>query len=1014
VGCGNGVRLVSVPTDEPLGAARARDVLRYWLASIRLEESLKVRPRAQRARAGTTLPRIDHPSAGQDYFKLPRAELARALDGEPVVRELDAELSAFFEGWLLQQYRRGADDSELAHVASFPVVHLPRGELAGLLRRGVKLRFGSRSGATFRVPTRNERRLGQLPPPPEQATIGPVTRQEDAWPFFVDTRLLSYPLGVSSEHIDALFESLRERGNLGEQEMLGLVTAALEAAARELGDTLDDSGAPLPRLLHAMQCLLRRSPTRAEVYPVGIVVDGTQAKTSWHLQRELVSLLADDAPLEGPLGAYLTGRPLPDGEAPQRALYPGAALTAHQRVAAERFWGSPFSAVQGPPGTGKTTLILHLCAEALTRQVDALLDRQAMGSELLLIASGNNRAVDNVIDPLTAQRALPLALRVGSRQVCEQQLGVQLRGVAAWLAQADVETEPLRQRAYARALADYADTRERVTHKLAPHQQALASAAERARLTEALASLPAIEEKQRGISLERARMLDGPLRKLVKRLEALSELCTAKPTLAHVAAVARHYQKTASRELHALETALAEAGLRLEVPLPPLEAPLEPARLMEAWEDGAETFLTRLAALREDVAGLLEQERHAATRQQLERQLEALGPNVQVPAPEQDDALSLELFTKALEVRESWAKVHARSLRSAVEAATQLVEQERSLRPLFRDAPTEAKLLIQLFGVWGSTLLSLGNCLPAEPELVVRTIVDEAGQCHPAHVVSALMRAKHALIVGDVHQLPPVIELTRDDDARLVRGTRPKLNERALAPYRVHAESQVSAQALADRAVRVRHSLVDHFRCQPEIIAVSDALCGYGLTVHPPPPDHASRASLLPHALCLRDLRGEQARHAGSLWNELELRETLQLVMLLLARGVVAADIAVITPYRGQLDQLRRGLLEHRVPLEQSVELAQLELPALRTSSGLALGTVHRFQGGERSIVLFSSVVSHPRSLGFLNERPNLLNVAISRAQQHFVCLGDRETLRKGALTRVLVEAASPFPSAAL
>jgi len=260
-----------------------------------------------------------------------------------------------------------------------------------------------------------------------------------------------------------------------------------------------------------------------------------------------------------------------------------------------------------------------------------------------------------------------------------------------------------------------------------------------------------------------------------------------------------------------------------------------------------------------------------------------------------------------------------------------------------------------------------------------------------------------------VHQLPPVLDLTRDDDERLVRGLRPKLDLRALAPYRVHEDSQVSAQALADRAVLARHTLVDHFRCQPEIIAISDALCGYGLRVHAPPPDAASRASLLPHALCLRDLHGEQARYAGSLCNERELQEALQMLMLLLARGVSVADVAIITPYRGQLDRLRHALLQERVPLERSAELDQLELPSMRASAALALGTVHRFQGGERSIVLFTSVVTDARSLGFLNERPNLLNVAISRAQQHFVCLGDADTLRRGARTRLLVDAARSF-----
>jgi superfamily I DNA and/or RNA helicase len=70
----------------------------------------------------------------------------------------------------------------------------------------------------------------------------------------------------------------------------------------------------------------------------------------------------------------------------------------------------------------------------------------------------------------------------------------------------------------------------------------------------------------------------------------------------------------------------------------------------------------------------------------------------------------------------------------------------------------------------------------------------------------------------------------------------------------------------------------------------------------------------------------------------------------------------------------------------------------------VALGTVHRFQGGERSIVLFSSVVTRASSLVFLNARPNLLNVAISRAQHHVVCLGHAAVLARGPRSRLLVD----------
>ncbi|MCP4135616.1 MAG: ATP-binding domain-containing protein, partial [bacterium] len=64
-------------------------------------------------------------------------------------------------------------------------------------------------------------------------------------------------------------------------------------------------------------------------------------------------------------------------------------------------------------------------------------------------------------------------------------------------------------------------------------------------------------------------------------------------------------------------------------------------------------------------------------------------------------------------------------------------------------------------------------------------------------------------------------------------------------------------------------------------------------------------------------------------------------------------------------------------------------------------GTVHRFQGGEKRIVLFSHVIAkgEPR---FLNSRVNLLNVAVSRAQKHFIFIGSLEALSRGTYTSLL------------
>ncbi len=1019
-------------------------MLRYWLAALRLEEALSVRPQARRANHAALVPKLEQPTPGQDYFKLPLdAGIAQLLAKQTQLkRAFDGELCGFFETWLDGQYRRTDDEGELSHLLCFPVVHLPKGELAGLLRCGVRLRFGNGENKAFKAPTRAERQRRVYPLPPDEVRLMRAPKIEGVWPFFIDTRLLRHPLGVAGESIDALFEALRGLSDANEQQMLALLTTTLEWSATRNATEPESVEAQatrlrasvaaesrelepwLARLTAAVRRLLDQSSSRAQVYAVGIVVDGTQAKTTWHLQRELNALLEGDGgaswKVESALGAYLTGGARAGGDLPQRSLFPGPGLTASQRAAAEHFWGSKLSAVQGPPGTGKTSLILHLCAEALVRQVEPMVDGGRMGSGLFLIASSNNRAVDNVIEPLSGGE-LPLALRAGSRQACEQQLAAGLGRTLAWLKRAESTGMGERLGRLTQANEQFKAKRAELDRVLAPRRAALSRIATRARLERELEALavPTPETPQAnalsllGVSTAQSKAILAALIPLEKRLHALSKLCEVAPGHAPLQALQRHFKRTAAKDQPPFEQALTNAGLTLELPqLPPqFKGKVSAEQQMERWEEASAQFLSQLDQLRAGFERSKVAAQQAEQRLRLRAELTALGADVAIPLAPDHEPQSRALFEAAVAVREAWAAQHVSELTKAVGAALRAVEQERSLRSLFRNDADSARWLCRLFNLWGSTLLSLGNCFPADSGSIARLVIDEAGQCHPAHAVSALLRAESALVIGDVHQLAPVIELGADDEARLLRAQRLEPFATELAPYRVHEGAHVSTQSLADRAVTQRLALVDHFRCQPEIIALSDALCHYGLTVHTPRANRAAHAPYLTHPVAMVDLRGEQSPLAGSWCNELELHETLALVESLLDRGVRSAEIAVITPYRGQLERLRRSFAERRISLEYSPELAESGASAQR--AGVALGTVHRFQGGERSIVLFSSVVTHPASLSFLNARPNLLNVAISRAQHHFICLGHAGVLAQGARTRLLTAGAHALTAAA-
>ena len=77
----------------------------------------------------------------------------------------------------------------------------------------------------------------------------------------------------------------------------------------------------------------------------------------------------------------------------------------------------------------------------------------------------------------------------------------------------------------------------------------------------------------------------------------------------------------------------------------------------------------------------------------------------------------------------------------------------------------------------------------------------------------------------------------------------------------------------------------------------------------------------------------------------------------------------------------------------------------------MKIGTVHALQGAERPVILFSSVYG-PGDTGTMffdrDNKPNMLNVAVSRAKDSFIVFGnknifDSQTLKpSGILARHL------------
>lgn len=224
-------------------------------------------------------------------------------------------------------------------------------------------------------------------------------------------------------------------------------------------------------------------------------------------------------------------------------------------------------------------------------------------------------------------------------------------------------------------------------------------------------------------------------------------------------------------------------------------------------------------------------------------------------------------------------------------------------------------------------------------------IMDEASQVDIAAGALALSCARNAVIVGDLKQLPNVVDSRTEEIVNAIFA-KYGIDE----AYRYSTNSFLSS--LCKLYPQIPQTLLrEHYRCDPLIIGFCSKQFYNGELI----PMKKSEAEFAP----IRVVRTVKGNHARGAVNIRQIETITQEILPVLEEQFT--DIGIIAPYNKQVDALHSALKA--------------------TGRNYVAATVHKFQGREDDVIVLSTVDNQVKEF---TDDPHLLNVAVSRAKKQF------------------------------
>jgi superfamily I DNA and/or RNA helicase len=275
------------------------------------------------------------------------------------------------------------------------------------------------------------------------------------------------------------------------------------------------------------------------------------------------------------------------------------------------------------------------------------------------------------------------------------------------------------------------------------------------------------------------------------------------------------------------------------------------------------------------------------------------------------------------------------------------------------------KTFIDDYPVILSTTHSIMNSI-SENFLFDYLIIDEASQVDLVTASLALACCKNAVIVGDVNQLP-----------QIVGNDIVKISNELFCTYNIgefynYTKYSIIASLMYLYKEELPKTLLnEHYRCHPKIIGFCNEKFYDGKLV--------IMTDEKPNDTPLKIYKTAPGNHArkdnfdtGKGWLNIRQIEVIRDEIINVDKDKYGdcGEIGIICPYRKQVIEINKYI----------------------NKSAIEVDTVHKFQGREKSTIIFTTVVNDLNS--FVDDA-NLINVAVSRAVNELIIVTSNKLYKK-------------------